>query len=497
MRLHPLFRSTTLGFFVFSLFSLSTTSSARAAFVCIKRQQTGVVSSQDFKRKKIPARYQYIEWRAHPDRDPGIASFKAGEVLAVGYTDELGDWHTDLEATTLDAQYYSADAKGLCADIIVPGGTIHTQVRLRPLAPEGNTNWTRWINIPGFTPGTNKTDIVYLKPPTIKEKIRKNPFANDIPVRRSLPLYATHDFFKKNDPLNQGAVDRVAWDSEGQKRLVINTAKTPNTEGLHAYKAPDPNGYNLKNGERDLAKTHADLNDGGGVIVLRSLDLKYDYESCGDYLINELYPDAAWFGLNDCLAKGMYSNTKIFLVEHDALVSELGNDDNICKSRVTELESAFKRAVEKVGGINGGMVPGYFWSGSTTLSEQFNSAHTIRVGFDPKRYSVGKSYYTNLPLWDVDDLGTDKKLALLLIESDDNKKNDVITCNDNINLAEIVTNQGLMITNRDFIAGQPAYKDHVLADFIGEETALLEIGYETSVDTYLNVQNPEKSVASR
>lgn len=410
-----------------------------------------------FRSKSIPARFQRFVW----------VNDNTGERIAAGYTDHLGRYgKVDIVNENGDAVAESKFTLGVCKTLYLsPDKPLRSSIRMQPFYPKHQfDNYengvpddapgvyrVKPISLPEFRVSLNTPPVVHLTAPDIREEVFPHTFNDREITNTSVPLLYTHAFFNSETPFSDGSTGMVQeryfsglWEGnypDGSDFALVDAALSGNSNGLRAF-SPGPDFPRL-NYHEDKFQMRLHLSASKDTVVVGYLKTRFDYESCAMTLATaqDEEPLASYLGLDDCVG-GAYSNFKIYVAKASTVKSFFPRGDFCSTAPLTYMEDRFKRAIEIGGGVNGGMLPGMYFSGSTTLSEHFNTAESSGE-FDEDGYTtdidLGKDgaaveiFYKNLPIWIPNQMG-DEPIAILVVEGDDNVRNDVVMCHESLDI---------------------------------------------------------------
>lgn len=406
-------------------------NTAEARIEQLGRSVLDYFTAEDDKEEgEIAARHAEVEW------------VYQGAVVGSGVSDDSGNYQISGFFPTKE--------------------TISSCIQMRSPVPRGNNLWTACVPVEEFqTEG--KGTVIDVTPPLIVERVLSNDDLDE-PLGASLPLLATHDFRKSPDD-DQFDIARVS------AALVYDGSKSNNSEAGRATVTGV-----------DVIELPA-FTDGGGVVVIDSVEINFDYESFNDA---SAAPNVALLGLTDLLG-GPYGNFKIHVVLTAAALQVFGNDVNFCTTTdLNDLESGFGQAIAGSGGVVDGMLPGFFWSGSDDLAEHFNTSYFDEQGnFHANDLGIGTTSYMNLPLIDFDVIGPSQSLAILVTESDEGFGNDIVACWENVGFSSLTSDPDSQIEmdNASFLSALG-----VVGDLITEQdipyTFSIAFAHRDSVETW-------------
>lgn len=362
-----------------------------------------------------PARWSDVEWRSQT-------------VNGADYVMDTG--RTDLEGRFNESA---------CAWFWPNASSPATKLRWRSQAA-GENAWTQTVTVPAFTAGAAGT-VTRIQLLIEEEAIEgTSPDAN---LTNKSPMVASHDV--RSGRLGN-IVRRVYQDPFGN--MVYDGAESNNDEGARAWQA----GMGSTNADPSLILAAPNFTGSQPAVLVSSAQLFFDYE--GNSPLGPVATDDL-MGLTDVLG-GSYSNLHMYLVSANALAQQAGNESDVCRSNriaLGDIQAQFVSTARVYGGISGGFLPGAFWSGSGDLAEWFNTNVTDSRGIW-EAGNLGDQYleYDNLPLYPVglrDAMGrVNTDVALLVVESDESARADLIFCNARIPVAGMAN--GMTLDNAAF-----------------------------------------------
>lgn len=368
-----------------------------------------------------------------------------------------------------------ADANGLyslCTTLNQNQNTT-AEFQMQSPLPIGNELWTKPVTMNFLTHSSSKLQIIHA--PLVGTQIMED----------------NSDGQNLETTLPQLAMDRLVWDQATQQ-LIYDGALSPN-KGKEA-------GWNFING---TIFSTPDFSTAEGLVTINAFELNFDYETIAGDLLEELFvlkslnkatlkdglsdlgedildaiedelldqfpdlkDDPEFYGLLEP-AGGAYSNTRIFVADYETTKEKFDGTDNFCteakinrvsNTTYSELEQGFIDAVDEAGGVDGGILPGAFLSGSMDQAEHYNT-DVNNVGLNAG--GKGTLHYQNLPLIDCTQVAN-REVSILIIEGDENIYNDIVACWERVSLP-CTAAQTSELTNQEFLAARKV-QDLIITD---------------------------------